>query len=450
LLVDPSRNQSTQEKFTLRDCARNIRRFGAKHFSPSGKSPLTYFFVLLLFGEFEHAVAYLYSADVSGQHNHKVDAVHFGIARAHHHALSVPVTPQQSDGGLRLLTLTNDEEYEAARINFAHVLNEYARAFSATIPEDAIQYILLVAKLGDDATDSDAYMLQARRYIIDIVIENILMLEKLLGSVRADGTRLPGIVEKYGKLIGITNSDEFHTSITKEAAATCDYTGRYIDSIKLYDLAGEQDQSIFYILNKRLGEDLVKLQSVSSVHQHGVRGNTSPSKRSANSIIPNATQELIAIAQEILVKYTRHSSASSRGCATFIKLFEFMNLYGMGYFEQSITIMDSLDIFPRGDDGINRSASIVSGLDEFVVRALPVIIHAYMMGLGKLYAGIKAGGGGRMDGVRMGRLGEVKARARGLLMFTAGVSFKLGSGMGYVINFVDVYGGIVRVEADMC
>jgi nuclear pore complex protein Nup93 len=421
---------SSQERFSLRDCARNIRRFGAQHFSPSGRSPLTYFFVLLLVGEFEQAVAYLYNADMSGQHNHKVDAVHFGVALAHHHALSVPVTPQQSDGGLRLLTLTaDDEQYEKTLINFAHVLNEYARAFSATNPEDAIQYLLLVSDLGDDNTDTEAYVMQARRYIVDIVVENVGMVERLLGSIRQDGTRLPGMVQEYGNLIGITCADDFHAAITREAAATCDYSGRYVDSIKLYDLAGGQDQAIFTILNKRLGEDLEKLHTISGpVHHQGIRGvHTSPSKRNANTIIPNATQELIGIAKEILSRYTKNTSASSRGCATFIHLFEFMNLYGMGYHDPAINIMDELEIFPRRDDGgAVQSAQLISGLDEHVMRSLPVIIYAYMMALGKLHASCR---GGRMDGVRMARLGEIKGRAKALLMFTAHVQFKLSSGM---------------------
>lgn len=77
-------------------------------------------------------------------------------------------------------------------------------------------------------------------------------------------------------------------------------------------------------------------------------------------------------------------------------------------------------------------------MDEHVVRALPVIIQAYMTSLGRLYASTRASG--RMDGVRMARLQEIKTRARALMMFTANAQFKLPS---------DVYGAIVRVEADM-
>lgn len=88
------------ERYTLRDMGRLVTKFGERHFDPRGERPVFWFQVLVFAGEFEKAVAFLYS-----KQQHQVDALQFAIALAYYGLLRVPAKSEVSDVQLRASSL---------------------------------------------------------------------------------------------------------------------------------------------------------------------------------------------------------------------------------------------------------------------------------------------------------------------------------------------------------
>lgn len=76
---------------------------------------------------------------------------------------------------------------------------------------------------------------------------------KLLGDVRADGTRIKGAIEQRLDLIGLEDQDTFLKTITVQAAAVADDKGLITDAVLLYHLAEEHDK-VIEIINRALSD----------------------------------------------------------------------------------------------------------------------------------------------------------------------------------------------------
>lgn len=76
---------------------------------------------------------------------------------------------------------------------------------------------------------------------------------KLLGDVRADGTRIKGAIEQRLDLIRLEDQDTFLKTITVQAAAVADDKGLITDAVLLYHLAEEHDK-VIEIINRALSD----------------------------------------------------------------------------------------------------------------------------------------------------------------------------------------------------
>lgn len=76
---------------------------------------------------------------------------------------------------------------------------------------------------------------------------------KLLGDVRADGTRIKGAIEQRLPLIKLVDQEEFLKTITVQAAAVADDKGLTADAVLLYHLAEDYDK-VIEIINRALSD----------------------------------------------------------------------------------------------------------------------------------------------------------------------------------------------------
>lgn len=90
---------------------------------------------------------------------------------------------------------------------------------------------------------------------------------KLLGDIRADGTRIKGVIEQRLSLIKLVDQDEFLRTITVQAAAVADDKGLITDAVLLYHLAEDYDRVIETInralsdaISVELGSSALRLQ----------------------------------------------------------------------------------------------------------------------------------------------------------------------------------------------
>lgn len=216
------------------------QKFFPKNSSDEAKGSFgMFFFIQVLGGMFEQAVAYLYNFAY-------VDAVHFAVALEFYGLL------RASDG------MTNDllshSTQGLPQIAFGRMLGYYTRDFRAANVAAAVDYILLICLNHDDPSE------EKRREQVQLCYEALreLVLEtrefsKLIGDIRPDGQRLPGIIENRGPLLGLEEENDLVRNITLQAARFANDNGRTTDAVLLYHLAEDYD-TVVVILSLAVSE----------------------------------------------------------------------------------------------------------------------------------------------------------------------------------------------------
>lgn len=130
----------------------------------------------------------------------RTDAVHFAVTLSYYGLLRAPIATEDADickvdsgtrSGQADWPVSIDEafEYQVCYINFYRIIKHYIAPFCALEPQTALQYAYLVA-LGSDAPLGVGD--KQKQYALDLVRDVVIYSRawsKLLGSVRADGTK---------------------------------------------------------------------------------------------------------------------------------------------------------------------------------------------------------------------------------------------------------------------
>ena len=156
---------------------------------------------------------------------------------------------------------------QKAQINFASIITQYTREFRTGYVEAAVDYFTLIclnADLPGELGKSQASV--CHEALREFILET-RDFAKLLGDIRADGTRIKGAIELRLKLIKLSDEEEFLKTITVQAGAVADDKGLTADAVLLYHLAEEYD-SVIVIINRalsdaiavKLGDSAMKLQ----------------------------------------------------------------------------------------------------------------------------------------------------------------------------------------------
>lgn len=208
---------------------------------PSGPMWHMCFYFYLLAGKFEHVVDMLYK-------QYPVEATHFAIALCFYGLIRVP-DPFASEN---LLSYTTREQ---PQINFGLMIGYYTRDFRAANVGAAVDYLCLIGLNKDLPGDGG----KAQEDLCHDALRELVLESRefalIVGDMRADGTRIRGLLEERLPLIGVAKERDFVRNITLQAASIADDNGRTTDAVLLNHLAEEYD-AVMTILGRTLSESL--------------------------------------------------------------------------------------------------------------------------------------------------------------------------------------------------
>lgn len=237
-------DEAAGDVFGLDEVRDVIRDIGQRHFVKGQEENAggygMFFYLQILGGMFEQAVAYLYPFSYTS-------AVHFAIALDYYGLLRV------SDFLLSDSELLTFNTKQLPQISFGRMLGYYTRDFRSANVEAAVDYLTLICLNGDlpgqGGRSQTALCHEALR---ELVLET-REFARLLGDIRADGQRIKGAIEKRLKLLKLADQEDFLGIVTRQAAVVADEHGRTTDAVLLYHLAEEYD-NVIVIINRALSE----------------------------------------------------------------------------------------------------------------------------------------------------------------------------------------------------
>nr|KAJ3421523.1 hypothetical protein HK105_003229 [Polyrhizophydium stewartii] len=465
------------ERFTLRDFSAQMQKYGIDHF----KSKSLWFLVLMLCGEFERAVSELIQDPVFA-----VDGLHFATAMAYYGVLRVPENPRGTPMGASMLnvkpvTLSTGTPYEIAYFHFAKAIINLVRAWARSDPFDAMHYVYLLGLIGSPLDSRPAQSLtsmpgafggpatpSARRAAASsalisssaveytrlshqIICEFVLatkLFAELLGEVRPDGGTTSGHVKIHRALVHLDSEQDFMQCIVLAAAQDAENESRLEEAIKLYHLAGLYDK-VLCLLNAHLGERLLQQTffpseaSGESAAQRAARSTTDVSLPSISiSASPiEDTEQLLRFYQSRPQTASALTPKTVATCTTLIQLSRFRIQHDQARDEAALSTLYRLNILPVTPtvDSVQTSTDAFHQLDESVARVMPQIMLMAMQSLDRLYKAWTEKRGGLGFGVPAdGRISDVRARARALMMFAGLVQYRIPGDVFAKMNRLDV------------
>lgn len=243
------------EAFGLEELRLSIKEIGERYFGPGSdvaNAPTTLFFMQVLAGMFETAVADLYP------HNY-VSAVHFAIALDFYGLLRVSDISNSDD----LLSYTTRRQ---AQIAFGSLVGLYTRDFRTADATAAVDYLTLICLNGDLTGELGKAQRELCHQALTEVTLETREFAQLLGDIRSDGQRIKGAIEQRLALIGLENEQDFLKHITLVAARTAEEQSRTTDAALLFHLAEDYDkviqivnEAVSFALITELGEQAARL-----------------------------------------------------------------------------------------------------------------------------------------------------------------------------------------------
>ncbi|CAO1637939.1 unnamed protein product [Parajaminaea phylloscopi] len=456
-----------REKYTLEDLARKLKQYGEAHFDPKGRRPLHYFLVLLLCGEFERAVAFLYTRP-----QHQTDAVHFAIALTYYGLLRCP-SPEEARGTIGAEIFSTRPDVTGLRqvpsLDFARIITRHIRLFSASDAKSALEYIYLIClNVADEAVPAATQEDQrAKCYdaIKDLVCQTRMYAE-LVGDVRVDGARVPGAIEQSLGLLKIDDEREYLRQIVRSAAAQSESEHRTRDAILLFNLAEEYDR-VVTVLNRELGASLFLDAGNAAADLGALNPQVSLSATGDSAQLAAAVLDTYESQPHIL----RRVDASKRQTTRLLlSLKKAVALARAGEAEKSLSTIEGTNVFPLDANGdvvaiSRRAEAFFRDNDESLGRNLGELLLLTMDLLYKVHASAKpSSGSGSGSGTgnsaalilsasttksasasgssaaegREAKMQEMRNKARALMMFAGMLRFRIEQA---------VFAQLVRLDA---
>ncbi|PLW28857.1 hypothetical protein PCASD_20063 [Puccinia coronata f. sp. avenae] len=335
---------STHDRYCLEEFAQVIAKYGESHFDPNGNRPLMYFRVLLMSGQFEKAFLFLQQKP-----HFQVDAVHFAIALSYYGLLRISDSAPSSEGSASS-PKGRSSSTRLPSVNFARLIYRYTRLF--------------------------AKITFCHTYIGNLAVETTSR-EEILGDMRNNGTRIPGMIERDLSLIKLSNHREYLETIVKQAAERAFRERRLRDAIRLFNIAEEYDR-VIAVINIELASSLFQPGSKQASSRIKDDMNGSGVRPKGATVSLTASKDIAAVANNVLAHYDRTSTISSHitrknrnTCALLLRLKTVLDLHEQGKNEQALTMLDSLDLLPTGNDLVQliRKSEQVKDLDDTIAIA---------------------------------------------------------------------------------
>ncbi|CAP91637.1 Pc13g05680 [Penicillium rubens Wisconsin 54-1255] len=416
--------------FGLEDIQTDIQEIGQRVFTKGNEGPGgygTYFLLQILGGMFEQAVHYL------GTYA-PVTAVHFAIALSYYGLLRV------SDfytSGEEILSFTV-KQYP--QINFGYLLTQYTREFRTGFVEAAIDYFTLIclnADLPGALGKSQASV--CHEALREFILET-RDFAKLLGDIRADGTRLKGAIEQRLDLIKLVDQQEFLKTITVQAAAVADDKGLIADAVLLYHLAENYDR-VIDIINRalsdaiavELGSAMPKLQPLrprvdqnQDSQPEAVEAGSSLSLTAVDD--PGVlAKNMISLYDSDIMYYGQIRQVNRDACGLLLRMMEAKTQVEAGRWAPALDAINALNILPLQAQGsvsyIRSTAQAFSSLPPIISRNVGPVIMWSITCIG--YERQKRTFGMYDSEVRQGLADTLLVMAKDLMVFSGMVKYKL-------------------------
>ena len=402
--------ESAHDRYTLRDLQDLLVRFGPEHFN-SKINPFTYFQVLLLSGNFENAIAYLYNSDA-----YSTGAVHYAVGLAFYGLLLTGNTDME------LISPNQSDVFPRHRVNFNRLLHQYTQSFAKSNPLEAVQYMFLLTM-----DDTPGQLQLAYRYIRDIVFET-KEYALLLGEVRADGSRIPGFIEAYMRLLRFDgNLQDFLNEFVEKTALQCEESGFFEDAIQLHNLAQNYD-AVVELLNSCLGSFISGIQMTK------------------NGLSPEQISSIARSLHDYYVSTTRIYRQIQedrwKTYETLLTLQEFFDQYRKNHFESALTVLESLDLLPLDTNRahatyVSEKAEKFRHLDNNIVKNLSDILLTTMDSLFRLYSSLKESL--FIDSARQTKMNDLRQKGRLLMTFAGMVQYRMSQETYARLSKLDIH-----------
>lgn len=313
-------------------------------------------------------------------------------------------------------------ENDVASLNFARLIQLYVAPFHKVEPQTALQYAYLIA-LGSDAP---APVGEAQRQLALDLVRDIVVASrswsKLLGSVRADGTREKGVVERDLQLLNLKDDQDYLRSVVLAAADQASADASLADSVELYHLAGAYDKVVENV-NRALG--------------HSLGGSASLDANAPDVGLSGAfggAADLETLATRVQSVYAHDFSVRSRiaqkgwdTLETLLKLKHAMSQYASDRPDLALQTLRDTGLLPLDNDAAaiaRYAANFRQMLDSPVVSNLDDVIVTAMRCLHRLSQALKESPYG--DHGRQAQLNEYKHQAQCVIQFASTLRLRLG------------------------
>ncbi|WRT63978.1 uncharacterized protein IL334_000905 [Kwoniella shivajii] len=416
---------SPQEQYDLIDLGKLILKYGNDKFDSNGTKPLAWFNLLLFTAQFEKAVAYLYSKPQL-----KTDAVHFAVALSYYGLLRVSPKGEEAE-----LLITDDSDI--SNLNFPRLIKQYITPFFKLEPQTALQYAYLVALSSD--SPNPAIGQKQKQLCLELVRDIVLASRswsRLLGSVRADGSKETGVIERDLNLLKLSDEQDYLRQVVLSAAEQSSLDSSLTDSIELYHLAGAYDK-VVETVNKSLGHSLG--QSHPSSSSTSTSTSTQQIQSNAQSIglsgAFGGANDIFGLAQRVHDVYERDFAKRTRVSKLHWDTLEVLLKLKLGLrqFEEdrpdlALETFKSTQLLPLDNDpqSISRYAQNFKDiLDQPVISNLDEVIVTTMKCLHLLSQQLKSSPYG--DHSRITQLNIYKHQSQCLIQFASTLRLRLGA-----------------------
>uniref|UniRef100_A0A3Q3BQS7 Nuclear pore complex protein Nup93 n=1 Tax=Kryptolebias marmoratus TaxID=37003 RepID=A0A3Q3BQS7_KRYMA len=380
---DDSSSSSPQDRLTLPQLQKQLLEdYGESHFSAS-QHPFLYFQVLFLTAQFEAAVAFLFRVERLRSH-----AVHVALV-----LYELRLLLKSSGQSAQLLSQEPGDPPMVRRLNFIRLLMLYTRKFESTDPREALQYFYFLRN-EKDSQGENMFM----RCVSELVIES-REFDMLLGRLEKDGSRKPGVIDKFA---GDTRA------IISKVALEAENKGLFEEAVKLYELAKNPDK-VLELMNRLLSPVVAQVSAPQSNKE-----------RLKNTAV--ATAE----------RYRSQGVAAEKSVnSTFYLLLDLMTFfdeYQAGHVDRAYDVMERLKLLPLSQDSVEERVAAFRNFSDEVRHNLSEVLLATMNILFTQYKRLKgapAGTPGRSQRTVEDRGMQLRSQARALITFAGMIPYNM-------------------------
>jgi nuclear pore complex protein Nup93 len=330
---------------------------------------------------------------------------------------------------------------EQPQVNFGRMLGYYTRDFRAGDVAAATDYLSLMYLNADLPGELGRSYAQLTHEALRELILETREFALLLGDIRFDGTRIPGAIENRLPLIGISEHDDFLRTVTLQAAAVADDSGRITDAVLLFHLSDDFD-SVIKIINRALsdacaadlGAEPLRIEPVkprdSAAAQDGQQG---------SSFSLTTVDDPVIMARNFVGLYNRDAALYSKirpnnreTCLLLIRIAEARELIEQGAWPEALDVIVGLGLLPLNSNGripeIRNIAQNVASHSAEVGRLIGPLLLWTITAIGRQRELMRAGGQFENE-TREVMSKELVVKARDCMTFAGLVSFRLPKGV---------------------